>query len=157
MVYRQYFIQYITKTYADKTVAVQQNESSVTMGVEKEQRQKNDTDDIFGEVQEQKNGCICCSIRSDFILAIEKLLERRTFTHIIVECSGIVNPGPLIEMLWVDDKIDSKVYFDGVLTFVDSKMLRYHLQIENDYRDIFITQLSYVLEVYIYIHIIYYI
>lgn len=55
-----------------KTVAILQNETSELMGVEKALKLQDDSG-IFGEMLEIKNGCVCCSVRSDFVAAIDNV------------------------------------------------------------------------------------
>lgn len=52
-----------------------------------------------------KNGCVCCSVKSDFLAAIEELVRRKRFDYIFVECSGIADPGQLARMFWVDEAV----------------------------------------------------
>ncbi len=125
-----------------KTVAILQNETSEMMGVEKALRIQDDSG-IFGEVLELANGCMCCSVRSNFMLAVETLLSARTFDYVVVECSGIADPGKLANMFWVDDELESKVYLDGVLTVIDASLITSHLQKEKQYSSVVMAQIAY--------------
>ncbi len=86
---------------------------------------KNGVDgDFFDEFFELSNGCICCSVRGDLINTLERLLERRSvidfrlilrflrdkFDYILVETTGMANPGPIASLFWVDDELESKVF-----------------------------------------------
>lgn len=57
-----------------KTIAILQNETSEMMGVERALKLQDDSG-VFGEMLEISNGCVCCSVRSDFILAINSVRE----------------------------------------------------------------------------------
>ena len=68
------------------------------------------------------NGCICCSVKDQGVNAIESLMERRgTFDYIILETSGLAEPGNLAPLFWVDDGLGSSIYLDGIVTLVDAR------------------------------------
>ena len=68
------------------------------------------------------NGCICCSIKDPGVNAIESLMDRRgTFDYIMLETSGLADPGNLAPLFWVDDGLGSSIYLDGIVTLVDAK------------------------------------
>ena len=68
------------------------------------------------------NGCICCSIKDSGVNAIESLMDRRgTFDYIMLETSGLADPGNLAPLFWVDDGLGSSIYLDGIVTLVDAK------------------------------------
>ncbi|KAG2432777.1 hypothetical protein HYH02_012909 [Chlamydomonas schloesseri] len=76
-----------------------------------------------GEWVELTNGCMCCAVKSDFLQALESLLERpggRRFDYILIETSGLANPGPIATALWTDAELESRVSLDGVVTVVDA-------------------------------------
>lgn len=54
--------------------------------------------------------------------AIESLISRRgTFDYIILETSGLADPGNLAPLFWVDDGLGSTIYLDGIVTLIDAK------------------------------------
>ena len=68
------------------------------------------------------NGCICCSIKDSGVNAIESLMDRRgSFDYIMLETSGLADPGNLAPLFWVDDGLGSSIYLDGIVTLVDAK------------------------------------
>ena len=84
----------------------------------------------FGTLLTLANGCVCCSLTSDLISALNYLLApppassaaesvASPFVYVLVECSGLASPGPLLEQLWVDDALEQRVYLDGVVCVVD--------------------------------------
>lgn len=92
------------------------------------------------EWMEVGNGCICCSVkyvavclstsicqsadesRDSGVLAIESLMERRgTFDYILLETTGLADPGNLAPLFWVDESLGSSIYLDGIVTLVDAK------------------------------------
>ena len=61
-------------------------------------------------------------IRDSGVNAIESLMERSgTFDYIILETSGLADPGNLAPLFWVDDGLGSSIYLDGIVTLVDAK------------------------------------
>ena len=74
------------------------------------------------------NGCICCSIKDSGVNAIESLMDRRgAFDYIILETSGLAEPGNLAPLFWVDEGLGSSIYLDGIVTMVDAKNILFSL------------------------------
>lgn len=81
-----------------------------------------------------ENGCICCTVKSDMVRALEAMLEQRdAFDYIIIECTGLANPGPVAEALWTDVELESGVCLDAIVTVVDAKNIMRHLHEERTY------------------------
>lgn len=56
--------------------------------------------DADEEVFEMNNGCICCTVRGDLIRILGNLLKRRDrFDQVIVETTGMADPGPVAQTL----------------------------------------------------------
>lgn len=108
-----------------KKIAIIQNEASA-LGVEEALLLKDDSG-LFGEMLELGNGCVCCSVKADFALAVETLMKKRKFDYVFLECSGLADPGPLAKMFWVDAELESHIYLDSIVTLVDAKHLESHL------------------------------
>ena len=73
------------------------------------------------------NGCICCSVKDAGLNAIEQLLSRhassagtKPFDAIVLETSGLADPGGIIPNFWTDEGLGSSVRLDGVVTVVDA-------------------------------------
>jgi G3E family GTPase len=82
------------------------------------------------EIFEMTNGCICCvaSVRGDLIRILGQLMSRREkFDHILVETSGLADPTPVATTFFIDDDIAKQVNLDGIVTLVDAKHIRSHL------------------------------
>lgn len=78
--------------------------------------------DADEEVFEMNNGCICCNVRGDLIRIICDLFKSgRRFDGILIETTGLADPGPVIQTFFVDDDIKDLVELDSVTTVVDSK------------------------------------
>ncbi|HEX9004693.1 MAG TPA: GTP-binding protein, partial [Blastocatellia bacterium] len=72
------------------------------------------------EVFEMNNGCICCTVRGDLIRILGNLMKRKDkFDYILVETTGLADPGPVAQTFFVDDEMQAKVALDGVVTLVD--------------------------------------
>ncbi len=74
------------------------------------------------ELFEMNNGCICCTVRGDLIRTLHGLLSKRgNFDAIIVETTGLADPGPVAQTFFVDHFLQSKTILDSVTTVVDAK------------------------------------
>jgi len=86
-----------------------------------------DNDLIVGadeEVFEMNNGCVCCTVRGDLIRVVSGLMKRKgKFDAIIVETTGLADPGPVAQTFFVDDDVKAKTRLDSVTTVVDAKHL----------------------------------
>ena len=86
-----------------------------------------DNDLIVGadeEVFEMNNGCVCCTVRGDLIRVLSGLMKRKgKFDAIIVETTGLADPGPVAQTFFVDDDVRAKAQLDSVTTVVDAKHL----------------------------------
>src|ERR1700735_401684 len=69
------------------------------------------------EIFEMNNGCICCPVRGDLIRILGNLMKRRDkFDYILVETTGMADPGPVAQTFFVDDEMQSKLRLDGIVT-----------------------------------------
>jgi G3E family GTPase len=86
-----------------------------------------DNDLIVGadeEVFEMNNGCVCCTVRGDLIRVVQGLMKRKgTFDGIIVETTGLADPGPVAQTFFVDEDVRARTELDSVTTVVDAKHL----------------------------------
>ena len=84
-----------------------------------------DNDLIVGadeEVFEMNNGCVCCTVRGDLIRILSGLMKRKgKFDAIIVETTGLADPGPVAQTFFVDEEIKARTYLDSVTTLVDAR------------------------------------
>jgi len=79
------------------------------------------------EIFEMNNGCICCTVRGDLIRILGNLMKRRDkFDYILVETTGMADPGPVAQTFFVDDEIKAKTQLDGLVTLVDAKHVHQH-------------------------------
>jgi G3E family GTPase len=79
------------------------------------------------EIFEMNNGCICCTVRGDLIRIIGNLMKRRDkFDYILIETTGMADPGPVAQTFFMDDEVQSKTKIDGIVTLVDAKHVLLH-------------------------------
>jgi G3E family GTPase len=70
------------------------------------------------------NGCLCCSIKDSGVAALEALVERqkdKKFDYILLETTGVADPGNIAPMFWMDEGMGSSIYLDGIVTVADAK------------------------------------
>ncbi|HVL75760.1 MAG TPA: GTP-binding protein [Noviherbaspirillum sp.] len=78
------------------------------------------------QIVEMSNGCICCTVRGDLILALGALAQKRAageidFDHVIIETTGLANPGPVAQTFFMDDEVALHYMLDAVVTVVDAR------------------------------------
>jgi G3E family GTPase len=81
------------------------------------------------ELFEMNNGCICCTVRGDLIRTLHRLLgSGRALDGIIVETTGLADPGPVAQTFFVDTLLHARTALDSVTTLVDAKhvLMRLH-------------------------------
>ena len=83
-------------------------------------------DFVEGEVLELPGGCLCCAVREDLADTLRSLIERRDagdirrFGRIVVETSGLADPGPILFTLGTDPMLDQRLHLARVVTLVDA-------------------------------------
>ena len=78
------------------------------------------------EIYEMNNGCICCTVRGDLIRILNDLRARREsgdlkFDRVVIETTGLADPGPVAQTFFLDDEIAEYYLLDAVITVVDAK------------------------------------
>ncbi|MBO6555304.1 MAG: GTP-binding protein [Pseudomonadales bacterium] len=80
------------------------------------------------EVFEMSNGCICCTVRGDLIRVLGNLMKRRDkFDYVLVETTGLADPGPVAQTFFMDDEIRDEFTLDGIVTLVDAAHIEQQL------------------------------
>jgi G3E family GTPase len=88
------------------------------------------------EVFEMNNGCICCTVRGDLIRILGNLLKRRDrFDHILIETTGLADPGPVAQTFFMDDEMKDQFRLDGIVTVVDAKHVLLHVDSSSECRE----------------------
>ena len=83
----------------------------------------NDTQE---NIIQMNNGCICCSIREDLRETLQVLAEKKrkgelTFDRVVIETTGLADPGPVAQTFFMDEEIAEQYLLDSILTLVDAK------------------------------------
>ena len=103
-----------------------------------------DSDLIITSNKEQivnmNNGCVCCTIRGDLSRVLTDLRIQREkgkvdFDYVVLETSGVANPGPVAQTFFMDDAVAAFFRLDGVVTVVDAKYGNQTLDEEEAARD----------------------
>ena len=89
------------------------------------------------EVYELSNGCVCCKLKSDFLLTLRQILSQ-SVDRIIFEPSGIFILAEIFD-IFKDSQISAKCYINSVSTIVDAQNFSNHIQ---SYSDFFKSQIS---------------
>ena len=78
------------------------------------------------QIVEMNNGCLCCTVRGDLVRILGELKDRRekgelAFERVIIETTGMADPGPVAQTFFLDDAIGEYYLLDSVITVVDAK------------------------------------
>jgi G3E family GTPase len=85
------------------------------------------------ELFETNNGCICCTVRGDLIRILGQLLKRRDkFDYILIETTGMADPGPVAQTFFLDDELKDQFQLDAIVTMVDAKHFEMHVDELNE-------------------------
>ena len=84
------------------------------------------------QIVEMNNGCICCTVRGDLIVALTALAQKRhvgtlQFDRIIIETTGLANPGPVAQTFFMDDEVAAYYMLDAIITVVDARHAMHQL------------------------------
>ncbi|KAL2023019.1 hypothetical protein VTK56DRAFT_3929 [Thermocarpiscus australiensis] len=114
-------LNYILTAEHGKKIAVIMNEFGDSLDIEKSLT-VNKNGESVEEWLEVGNGCICCSVKDTGVAAIESLMDKKgKFDYILLETTGLADPGNIAPMFWLDDGLGSTIYLDGIVTLVDAK------------------------------------
>ena len=89
-----------------------------------------DNDILVADTSEQiiqmSNGCICCTIREDLRATLQDLAQKKRkgeldFERVVIETTGLADPGPVAQTFFMDDEIAESYLLDSILTLVDAK------------------------------------
>lgn len=126
-------LNYILTEQHNKRIAVILNEFGEGSALEKSLA-ISQGGELYEEWLELRNGCLCCSVkfvssyRDSGVKAIENLMQRRgKFDYILLETTGLADPGAVASMFWVDSELGSDIYLDGIVSVVDAKHGLQHL------------------------------
>ena len=82
--------------------------------------------DTTEQILQLSNGCVCCTIREDLRSTLATLAEKRRkgeldFERVVIETTGLADPGPVAQTFFMDDEIAESYLLDSILTLVDAK------------------------------------
>ena len=83
------------------------------------------------DVVEMSNGCICCTVRKDLVKGIQKLLRRDRLDYILIETTGVADPGPVAQTFLNIPQLQQFVRLDSIITVVDAEHLPTQLRDED--------------------------
>jgi G3E family GTPase len=110
----------LTEQHGER-IAVIENEFGET-GIDNEILVKDKQEQIV----EMNNGCVCCTVRGDLVRILGELGQKRRqgklkFDRVIIETTGLANPGPVAQTFFMDEAIHEQYLLDAVVTVVDAK------------------------------------
>src|SRR5689334_2589150 len=110
----------LTEKHGEK-IAVIENEFGET-GIDNDILVKDKQEQIV----EMNNGCLCCTVRGDLVRILGDLGAKRRkgqlkFDRVIIETTGLANPGPVAQTFFMDEDIHNQYLLDAVVTVVDAK------------------------------------
>ena len=78
------------------------------------------------QIIQMNNGCVCCTIREDLRTTLSDLAEKKRkgeldFDRVVIETTGLADPGPVAQTFFMDDEIAESYLLDSILTLVDAK------------------------------------
>lgn len=102
-------------------IAVIENEFGEE-GVDNDLLMQNEQENIV----EMNNGCLCCTVRGDLVRILGDMAARRKkgeihFDQVVIETTGMADPGPVAQTFFVDDLVAESYILDAVITVVDAK------------------------------------
>uniref|UniRef100_A0A8C9ATD3 CobW C-terminal domain-containing protein n=1 Tax=Prolemur simus TaxID=1328070 RepID=A0A8C9ATD3_PROSS len=108
-------LNYILTEQHSKRIAVILNEFGEGSAVEKSLA-VSQGGELYEEWLELGNGCLCCSVKDNGLRAIENLMQKKgKFDYILLETTGLADPGAVASIFWVDAELGSDIYLDGKL------------------------------------------
>lgn len=119
-------LNYILTAYHGKRIAVILNEFGDSIDIEKQLTVSDANSTSASKVPfvPLANGCICCSVKDIGVAAIENLMEASgDFDYILLETTGLADPGNVAPLFWLDEGLGSSIFLDGIVTLVDAKNL----------------------------------
>ncbi|WP_025916099.1 GTP-binding protein [Herminiimonas sp. CN] len=110
---------------------LQENHGHKIAVIENEFGQENIDNEILvqdssEQIVEMNNGCICCTVRGDLIVALTGLAQKRAdgllqFDRLVIETTGLANPGPVAQTFFMDEEVALSYMLDAIITVVDAR------------------------------------
>lgn len=80
------------------------------------------------EIVEMSNGCLCCTVRKDLVRGVQNLLKKGGFDYLLIETTGIAEPGPIAQTFLNIPQLQQLVRMDSIITVVDSEQILKQLE-----------------------------
>ena len=95
--------------------------------------------DTNEQIIQMNNGCVCCTIREDLRTTLADLAAKRRkgeldFDRVVIETTGLADPGPVAQTFFMDDEIAESYLLDSILTLVDAKHAQSQLNLRQEAR-----------------------
>ena len=121
------FINYLLTHNQTRKFAVVENEFG-EINIDSKLLAKNESLELI----ELSNGCICCSVRGELTKALHELLDKienkqLSIDWLILETTGLADPGSIIQSFFMDERIQQNIYLDAVITLVDAEHMMQQL------------------------------
>ncbi|WP_031524779.1 CobW family GTP-binding protein [Siccibacter colletis] len=115
------------RQYADGSVVIVENEFGAA-SIDGQLLERGDNISVV----EVSNGCVCCNVRGEFADAMAELIDRRAsgallFSTLIVEATGLADPGPIIQTFFTDERLRASLRLDAVITLIDCQHISQQL------------------------------
>ena len=117
-------LSHILNNRQGKKVAVIVNDMSeinIDAGIVKNEVSLNHSEE---KLVEMSNGCICCTLREDLLLEVNKLAKEKKFDYLVIESTGISEPLPVAETFTFADEtgvsLSDVARLDTMVTVVDA-------------------------------------
>ena len=75
------------------------------------------------DILELSNGCLCCTVRKDLVKGVQNLLKRGGFDYLLIETTGIADPGPVAQTFLNIPQLQQFVRMDSIITVVDAEQI----------------------------------
>ncbi len=118
-------LNHIIRTNVDKKIAIIENEfGEINIDSDLVVSAKED-------VYELTNGCVCCSLNTELLQTVLELRDR-DFDHIILETTGIADPGQVAATFLFDEDILNYIQPNAIVTMVDAKQIVRQLETQRE-------------------------
>jgi len=75
------------------------------------------------EIVQMNNGCVCCTVRTDLVKSVRALILRGGFDYLLIETTGIADPGPVAQTFLNIPQLQQYVQLDSIITVVDAEQI----------------------------------
>lgn len=75
------------------------------------------------EILQMSNGCLCCTIRTDLLRTLQKLIKQGGFDYLLIETTGVADPGPIVQTFVNVPALQQHVRLDAIVTVVDADQI----------------------------------